>query len=109
MGIRMTQDMGLHETADDFLQKNCSTTPIVECPLCKNRTGGGRVAERYESAEHLGMFDDGPNLYEYTLKDGSKVKEVVQACPWSSGPMIYLCLEDEHGNKMFPWPEEEIE
>jgi hypothetical protein len=55
------------------------------------------------------MFDDGPSLYEYTLKDGSKVKEVVQACPWSSGPMIYLCLEDEHGNKMFPWPEEEME
>jgi hypothetical protein len=109
MGIRMTQDMGLHKSADEFLQEFCKRTEVVECPTCHHKTGGSFVSRIWEDASHLGMFEDGPALREYTLKNECKVKEVVQASPWSSGPMIYLCLEDEHGNKMFPWPEEEIE
>jgi hypothetical protein len=55
------------------------------------------------------MFDDGPELVEYTLKDGSKVREIVQAVPWSAGPCIFLALQNEQGETLFPWPQSALD
>jgi len=38
-----------------------------------------------------------------------KYKEVAQAESWSSGPCIFLCLEDMDGNRYGEWLEDEIE
>ena len=55
------------------------------------------------------MFDDGPSLDEFVLKDGRKIREVLQAAPWSSGPCIFLCLEyADTEERMFEWTEQEI-
>lgn len=49
-------------------------------------------------------------LHKYTLPDGQKYVEYVQACPWSSGPCYFIALKDKHG-KPVPeslWTDEEI-
>jgi len=107
--MRCTQLRGLSPEARAFLEKECARVPVETCPMCGHTKGGGMVEEEYEDASHLGMFGDGPNLYEYTLKSGKKVREVAQEVPWSSGPCIFLCLEDEDGEWFCEWPEEEIE
>ena len=50
----------------------------------------------------------GPELKEYTLQDGRMAREVVQAIPWSSGPVVFLCLEID-GEHKFTWSDEEID
>lgn len=57
-----------------------------------------------------GAFDPSP-LMKYTLRDGRVLYEAVQAEPWSSGPVTFLALADEAGNR-FPeslWTNAEIE
>jgi hypothetical protein len=100
--------MGLTKEAHDFLQTNCPQTPFKVCPKCKEVISQSIHSKQYASAKHCGMFDDGPELFEYTIQDGSKVKEVVQASPWSSGPCIFLCLEQEDGKHIFEWSQEQI-
>lgn len=39
-----------------------------------------------------GMFGEEVPLNEWHREDGSLVREIVQASPWSSGPMIFTCL-----------------
>jgi len=109
--MRCTQYIGLSHNADSYLEERGARVPVKVCPTCGHTTGGGLVQEVYdkETGRRAGMFDDGPDLSEYTLKDGKKVREVVQCAPWSSGPMIFLCLEDEDGKKIFKWSEEEID
>lgn len=46
----------------------------------------------YKDASSEGMFDDGPMLMKYMLKNGAYAYEYVQACPWSSGPCIFIAL-----------------
>lgn len=109
--MRETQIFGLTEEAYSFLENNAVHSPIVECPTCHNRTGGQINSRVYDSETGVqkGMFEDGPNLHEYLLKDGRHLREVVQADPWSSGPCIFLCLEDvATAERLFEWPEEEI-
>lgn len=59
-----------------------------------------------ESDTHTtGMFDeeiplrkwDAPEEFQHPDRDAC-VREVVQAEPWSSGPMIFTCLELDFGN-----------
>ncbi len=113
--MRCTQTMGLTQEAQLFLDTFCKRTPKVNCPTCGHITGGGVIAEVYASAADEGMFEDGPELHEYTLNDdpasgspGGKIREIVQAVPWSSGPCIFLCLKDAQGNRIHPWSDEEI-
>ena len=108
MGIRETQIFGLTEEAHKFLEENCKRTERKECPTCHNVTGGQRIEEQYADESDLGMFDDGPKLDRYQLKDGRTAKEVVQASPWSSGPCIFLCLEID-GKSHFEWAQKEID
>lgn len=105
--MRMTQVIGLTEEASQFLKDNCAKTPLSTCPTC-NHTSGGEQIKRVYSKSDDGMFDDGPDLWEYTLNDGKKVREVVQASPWSSGPCIFLCLEED-GKRLFEWLSDDME
>lgn len=107
--MRCTQIMGLPLKAQKFLEKNVRMKEIP-CPHC----GGLILTDKsdhqvYASAREQGMFDDGPELYEYTLQNGKKVREVVQAAPWSSGPCIFLKLVDvEAGKDLFMWTDKDI-
>lgn len=67
------------------------------------------LRREYGSAAGYGMFDDGPPLFEYEIQGGGVVREIVQDCPWSSGPCIFLCLETDAGLRIGEWPETEIE
>lgn len=108
--MRCTQIIGLTVQADEFLEKEVKRTPKIPCPTCKHVTGGDWYQVVYDETTGVqaGMFDDGPLLHEYTLKNGETVREVIQASPWSSGPCIFLCLEDKDGKRMFEWSEKEI-
>jgi len=107
--MRCTQVIGLNKLAQEFINENVQRIPFSPCPHCGKLTQTTMALKVYASAADQGMFDDGPELFEYTLKDGKKVREVVQAVPWSSGPCIFLCLEDEDGKRLFEWSEEEIQ
>ena len=106
--MRCTQTIGLTYAARTFLNKNVQKEVEVVCPCCGHKRGGCSIERVYDTktGREKGMFDDGPDLMEYTLKDGSKVREIVQISPWSSGPMIFLCLEDESGKHLFKWKED---
>lgn len=110
MGIRQTQLIGLNRDADDFLDNNAKCVEVKICKECGHKTGGGFCMSVYdeETGVQKGMFEDGPLLHEYELKDGSKVREIVQADPWSSGPCIFLCLQDEDGKMIGEWDDDEM-
>lgn len=109
--MRCTQIRGLSNEALAFLRDNRrQPPPSVACPTCGHRQRKLPDDHRvWASASAEGMFDDGPELWEYTLADGRVVREVVQDVPWSSGPVIFLCLMDEAGTKFCEWPQEEID
>ena len=112
MGIRETQVMGLKDEAREYLRRNSKwIDKETRCPRCNVliESSSFQSARVYDSNGKDGMFDDGPSLSEYDMLDGKKIKEIVQCAPWSSGPCIFLCLEDSKGNKMFEWTEEEID
>lgn len=90
---RFTQIIGLKHEAREFLKKRgyvCLRTP-------------------YASAKDAGMFEDGPELYEWRSNDSDIIyREVVQCAPWSSGPCIFLCLQEVPGAEVLRWTEKEI-
>jgi hypothetical protein len=98
--------MGLTGEAEVFLDKNCVTIPSEKCPHCDGviRT----TKEVVFAKQHDSFYGDGPTLHTYKLKNGGTVTEVIQAEPWSSGPVCFLCLELEDGTKICQWDEEEI-
>ena len=110
---RSTQEMGLSSAAWKFLQEKSERIPIQICSTCNHQTGGEIISEVYdkETGENAGMFQDGSPLEKYKLKDGTWVYEVIQACPWSSGPVIFLTLVDEQKQRIpsLDWPQEEID
>lgn len=66
-------------------------------------------------AEAQGMFEEiplgrwkiHPCFLRSTEREGACIREVVQASPWSSGPMLFTCLEVDFGNgaksQIFQW------
>ena len=55
-------------------------------------------------------YHDRYGLSRYRLADGRVFEEDIQAEPWSSGPVFFLALKDEHG-EWAPeslWSEEQI-
>lgn len=110
--MRCTQLIGLKKEASKFLFENTKRVPCSPCPHCGKDTRDRMDTKIYESAASAGMFDDGPELNEYYLKDGRVIREVIQAVPWSSGPCIFMCLidaADPDGKWLFPWSDEEID
>jgi len=41
-------------------------------------------------------------------KEGEKIREIIQAIPWSGGPCIFLCLKLENGQLIGEWTNEEL-
>ena len=107
--MRCIQLFGLSSEATEFLKLNGQIVPTYKCPHCGGTLAEGIEKKVYASAAEFGMFDDGPELHMYFLKDGKTVKEIVQDSPWSSGPCIFLCLQDEDGKRIGEWPQEDIE
>lgn len=102
--MRCTQYVGLPKDALKFLNEN---QKIEKCPCCGHTTYLGE--RTWKDASACGMFDDGPKLNEFELKDGSIVREEIQAVPWSSGPVIFTMLIDEKGNVLFRHSDKDIE
>ena len=105
--MRMTQFAGLTDKAEAYLAKNCEKEPDTKCPKC------GEILTwklKYQVHGHtFGMFEESILLKEYSLKSGGIIREVVQASPWSSGPVIFLCLKKESGKLIYKWPQEDID
>ena len=80
--MRTTQYIGLTQTAKNFVEKFGIRKDT------KNAT--------------TGMFDEEIPLGEWDAKDEfrnmASFKEIEQLAPWSSGPMIFTCLEITYKN-----------
>ena len=76
-----------------------------------NKSGRGYVQPLTEINQEdnfcLGMFYEPVPLGVWYFK-GMLVKEVEQETPWSSGPMIFTCLEDSDGNRYCEWTRKEM-
>ena len=103
--MRCYQHIGLTEEAKAFLRENVEMIPYQVCPKC------GEIITLKMNCSVIRtrtlFYDDGPVEFEYKLKDGSACREVLQAAPWSSGPMGFMCLETDSG-LIFKWSQEEI-
>jgi hypothetical protein len=106
--MRMTQEIGLKEEAQDYLDKFGIREEKL-CPTCSVGTIVSLKSEIYDDSRSSGMFDDGPLLAKYFMTNGLVLKEIVQCVPWSSGPMIFMCLENEKGERLFEWTTKEID
>jgi len=103
---RSYQEIGLRKEAISFLDKNAKKKPSLVCPDC-----GKVISEKidYEVYDFEDVFyGDGATLRKYFLKDGKIAKEVIQAMPWSNGPIGFFCLEINN-KLMFKWEDVEIE
>jgi len=103
--MRMHQYIGLNDRARKWLEKHAQKVPGSRCSHC-NQVLSTILSRRVYSTDEI--FYDTLSLYEYTLTDGTVVREVLQDQPWSSGPMSFLCLEIE-GKQRFKWSRKEIE
>jgi len=106
--MRCSQYFGLSAEADLYIKENVAEVPNILCPHCSKVVNTKIDAHVYKIDEDDYMGWGHPPLSEYRMKDGSILKEVVQDVPWSSGPCYFLCLENEDGEQVFEWPEEEI-
>lgn len=104
--MRMYQEVGLKHEANEWILKNCKVEPKSFCPHCNHVLDYGLVSKVYEKKDSF--YGDGPNLRIFECNDGSTVKEIVQAEPWSSGPVSFFCLQKENGELMFEWTIEEM-
>lgn len=117
--MRCTQFIGLNYWASDLLRRN--EEPLYTKRVTHILPNGAeeqqpdeevRAVPKIPVGKWYGMCDDdGSVLYQYTLLNGTKVTEYVQAEPWSSGPCIFLALKDENGDPIADslWDDDEIE
>ena len=73
---------------------------------------GLRFVKDLECVTHIrntteGMFMEEIPLGVWMSVGGHIIKEVVQVAPWSSGPMIFTCLDHENGRRYHEWKEDE--
>jgi len=92
--MRTTQFIGLTKRAQDYVH-------------------GLKLLE--SDTQTLGMFEEEIDLRRWQISGDFKddrfpdrcIREIVQATPWSSGPMIFNCLEVDLNNgakvKMLQW------
>jgi len=102
----MYQKVGLKPEAQSFLDEMVRRVDGSRCPHC-----GGVLSFKMDSRIYKkvnSFYGEGPALQEFTLKDGRKCREIIQAEPWSSGPCAFFCLEID-GERMFEWTYDEIQ
>ena len=118
----MSQNCGLTTQGKEFIKKSCIHDKIETYrngELIDIHSEPRKVIYKESKPDEFGdySFAD-PDLLEYLTKDGKKIREIIQVAPWLSGPNYFLCLdgpnyflclEDEEGNRIFEWNEEEIE
>jgi hypothetical protein len=90
--------IGLSAKALSFLKDNSKRRSTNSCKHCGHCSGKELVSKTYKTIE-IWIFDD-YELQEFKLKNGLTAREVVQAIPWESGPVLYTCLEIR-GEKKF--------
>jgi len=106
--MRMTQFVGISSEAKKYIEDNCKKD-LIE--VFKN----GVLDKSYnmpvkEPGDRIyGMFEEEIQLFDYELKNGSILKEVKQASPWASGPVIFTCLENKAGKRIGEWTDKEID
>jgi hypothetical protein len=105
--MRMYQEIGLKPEAQEFLDDYCAVEPASRCPHCNEILTYKRKI--ISSVHRDSFYEDGPTLNVYLLKDGTTIKEIVQTEPWSSGPICFLCLQREDGEKLFKWTDLEVD
>lgn len=99
--MRTTQYIGLTKAASDFVQDLKA--------LKSDRKTSGIAGEDIELQrwECHPMFKHAVARDRRDRKQLSCVREKVQMTPWSSGPMIFTCLEVDYGNgattEIFQW------
>ncbi len=113
---RSTSVMGLHERAESFLEGH---RQFLYKETITKKYPDGNIVTKTEDKHDIprtqydifdGMCGEEYPLFEYTLKDGSKAQEYVQADPWASGPCIFLALRSENGPiESTLWTDKEIE
>jgi hypothetical protein len=101
---RSHQFIGLTGEAMVWLNENVVMVPNQICPHCKETINFKMDSLVYETDE---VFYDSLDFHMYNLKDGRIAKEVLQAQPWSSGPVSFLCLEID-GKRLFKWTQKEM-
>lgn len=79
---RTTQYIGLNAKAMAFIKEN-HLVPREPNDAPKDVMHGHKA----------GMFEEDVSMGSWTDHDGNAWDEVMQASPWSSGPMIFTCLE----------------
>ena len=102
---RELQFIGLPKEANLFLHND---DVLTTCPTCKHDYWTGKYTMKvYEEQDmfHGSMID----LHDYYLNDVLIYREVVQADPWSSGPVVFLKLVDADGKDVFTWTMEQID
>jgi hypothetical protein len=108
--MRCFQLRGLTAEAEAWRDAHCEREVITVCPHC------GKLLDEPEQGEFViaheehvdSFYGAGPTLHTY-YSYRALVKEVIQAEPWSSGPVCFLCLELEDGTRIGEWPQEEID
>ena len=106
MGIRMTQFIGLTDEAKVWLERN-GQREAKTCPHC-NGILETRLAFSLSDRVTCGMFAEEIRLRDFHLSNRSVARETVQRAEWSSGPVIFTCLEID-GESRFEWTEEEMD
>ncbi len=114
MGIRMTQFMGLTDRArklvkgepvlafTDYIVRVYPDGRVMQLP--PHTTHVSSVKSEPSGEIVHGMNDDEFPLTKYAFPDGRIYYEREQHEEWSSGPVIFLALQDERGN----WIEESL-
>ena|SRR3990167_5530619 len=95
---RSTQFIGLTADAKDYIRDFK--------PLPSDRNAIGMFGEEIP----LGKWEENRIRTRYPHQTNAIIREVVQTSPWSSGPMIFTCLEiflndipDDYHCQCFNW------
>lgn len=85
---RETQFIGLTRLAEEFV-KDLEALP-------SDTSTSGMFGEKIPLS--CWKLPDTEKFKHANEREGSCIREKVQATPWSSGPMIFTCLEIDFGN-----------
>jgi tRNA pseudouridine-54 N-methylase len=114
--MRETQIYGLTAKAAKYIDRNAKREPCSPCPHCKKMTAERLIEHVWRDDHAAGLCDDGPQLRQWQMKDGCFVREEIQGTQWSSGPCIFLKLQQSADKgktwadlKVGLWTDKEIE